>query len=283
MKNHWLQLYTNNIAHEDKSVVLLSSGFLQTYNTTTNRNLFWILEKDYNVYGIDNVWHGKEKINKFTIDNQEKLLLDVIWSIDNPVHIISNSFPWMFTIAALYNILRTDQEALLTQKIKSLTLIAPTINPLWALDDDFATRRNFIVQELYKYGWSRKSILNFILNNVKWVNADLDMLYNWAKDDMRFRSNLKTILRVSNNIPTHIVFNTWDKAVLTQEKDSDKEILEYLQTNRFPNVGYTYNNTDRHAVYLQDQLTKSNVIDNNFTMGDSIKEFINKNDKKLLK
>jgi hypothetical protein len=100
---------------------------------------------------------------------------------------------------------------------------------------------------------------------------------------MRFRNNLKTILGVSNNIPTHIVFNTWDKAVLTQEKDSDKEILEILESNIRTNISYTYTNTDRHAVYLQDQLIKSNVIDNNFTMGESIKEFINKNDKKLLK
>jgi hypothetical protein len=50
-----LQLYSNNITNKDKSVVLLSSGFLQTYNTTTNRNLFSLLQENYHVYGIDNV------------------------------------------------------------------------------------------------------------------------------------------------------------------------------------------------------------------------------------
>jgi hypothetical protein len=75
------------------------------------------------------------------------------------------------------------------------------------LDDDFS-KRNFIVQTLYKYGRSRKEILNILLKILKSVNADLNMLYDWSKDDMRFRNNLKTILGVSNNIPTHIVFNT---------------------------------------------------------------------------
>ncbi len=282
MIDNRLQLYNNTINKEDKSVVLLSSGFLQTYNTTTNRKLFSLLQENYNVYGIDNVWHGKEQINKFTIDHQKEKILDLIRSIEPPIHFVWNSFPWMFTIHALLDLLRTDQEALVIQKIKSLTLIAPTINPLWALDDDFS-KRNFIVQQLYKYGRSRKEILNILLKILKSVNADLDMLYDWSKDDMRFRNNLKAILGVSNTIPTHIVFNTWDKAVLTQEKYSDKEILEILESNRRPNISYTYTNTNRHAVYLQDQLTKSNVVDNNFTMGDSVKEFINKNDKKLLK
>jgi hypothetical protein len=266
----------------DKSRVVLSSWFLQTYNTITNNKLFWILKEDYDVYGIDNVWHGIEKNNKFTIDNQKSLILSIVKLANNPIHIISNSFPWIFITHALQNLLsHKDTKELVVQKIKSLTLLAPAMNSLWALDADFA-KRNFIIQALYKTWWWRKYILNFILNNIKWVNADLDMLYDWSKDDMRFKNNLKTIVNVSRTIPTHIVFNTGDKAVLQKNIDSDREILEILKKvseKENWNIWYTYTNENRHAVYLQDSFTSSSVLEKNqlYTVWQSIKQFINNN------
>jgi hypothetical protein len=51
-----LKLYNNSdYENHDKSLVVLSSGFLQTYNTTTNKKLWDLLQQNYNVYGIDNI------------------------------------------------------------------------------------------------------------------------------------------------------------------------------------------------------------------------------------
>jgi hypothetical protein len=272
----------NNNHHDNKSVVLLSSWFLQTYNTTTNKNLFWILKENHHVYGIDNVWHWTEKSSKFTVANQEWLLLSLIKSIDSPIHIVSNSFPWVYTMQALQNLLSdTFTKWLLEDKLKSITLIAPATNSLWALDDYFS-KCNLLINKLYQTSQWRKNIINFLLKNLKWVNWDIDDLYNRSKDSMRFLNNMKTILKVSHTIPTHIVFNTWDKAVLQQDRDSDREILEILKKvseKENWNIWYTYTNENRHAVYLQDWFTSSSILekDKSYTVWQSIKQFIDHN------
>ena len=142
-----------NLQLSDASIVLLSAWFLKDFNTITNNKLFDLLNTHYNVFWIDNAWHGIEKPREINVLWQRQVILENIENINKNIHIISNSLFALLTLHSIYWIIKDQSDKF---NIKTLTLLSPVINLRSALE----------------YWYNRKNVAEEIRN--KKNNTDID-------------------------------------------------------------------------------------------------------------
>ena len=248
---------------QEKDNVIISHWFTRSWITESIRQLYKSLHDEYNVVVFDNAWHWNNKNLSFTIDNQKKILENVLHhdSVKNSNnHLMINCLPWFLTIQ---NLLIEQQ---LLENFKSITLSAPVI------DIKSAINRNFETLWISENIWNillKSGLLNLFLK-MKWVNANaitIDQLHHeYTPDD-----NINTLQSLGESIPLHIVCNSWDSI--------NNNLLDTIWHDKKVNI--TAQHTDRHHVYFQEAYDYSTLPPDqqktNPSIGSLVKQFIHNN------
>ncbi len=298
-------LHTSVVGDYDpkKQVVFVSWWFLQSGISVTARYLNNYVKENYNVLAFDNAGHWRERKLSFTIENQKKILYELlhkkVGEKDN-IHIVAVSLPATYTIHALYELFQTNQKYMKT--IKTLTFLAPALNIQWALNGAWSWHKPLVNNPITKFiarnDRTKKHIASKFIQYLLSANVDFEKLSHlWEKfDDITFTR----LLSLAQEIPTHLVYNTkdavvvgaprnefwvgtrWGSILLSKESPTSDQKLQQLKNI----MHITVADTDRHSVYLQNNHTESTLDpqrnENNTTpIGEIQNKFLLYHDRKL--
>ena len=261
-----IQIYDpNHVYTKDKENVLISHWFMRFWLTESVRQIHKHLQDEYNVLIFDNAWHWSNKKLGFTIENQKKVLEQVLNddTIKNQKnHLIMSCLPWFLTIQNL------AIEKKLLDNLQSITLSAPVI------DIKSAINRNF--ESL----WMSKKIWNMVLKSGLWniflrmkgVNANAIKI-NQLNNKYKPENNLNTIRALWKEIPLHVICNHKDPI--------NHNLIDKI--GEHSGLTVTTKHTDRHHVYFQEWYDYSTLqASQEAAIGDLVRIFINNNNGQIV-